>query len=154
MTDSNTLADNNIKGFERYVFCDICAFDGYPCEKVVFRYTGFRPEDEDGFAYKYTINEFENPDRIHIHRSLKQISGSSYPCILYQQQNTSPDQPILDSRLKEHFDNESCNICADCITDHSFRDARTIIDMLPELFPRFFKNCSSGSINKLQELVN
>jgi hypothetical protein len=23
MTDSNTLADNNIKGFGRYVFCDI-----------------------------------------------------------------------------------------------------------------------------------
>jgi hypothetical protein len=50
MTDKNTLADYDIKGF---VHCDICACDGYPYEKVVFRYTGFRSEDEDGFAYKY-----------------------------------------------------------------------------------------------------
>jgi hypothetical protein len=153
MTDKIILADNNIKGFGRYVFCDICAFDGYPCENVVFRYSGSRSEYEDGFAYKYTVNEFENPDRLHIHRSLKQTSGTSHPYILNQQKNTSPDQHIL-SRLKEHFDNESCKIGTDCRTNHSFRDARTIIDMLPELFPRFFKNCSSGSINKLQELVN
>jgi hypothetical protein len=151
MTDKITLADYNIKGFGRYVFCDTCAFDGYPCEKVVFRYTGFRSEDEDGFAYKYTVNEFENPDRIHIHRSLKQIPYFTYNP--YQQNNTSPDQHTLDSQLKEYFDNESCNICADCISDHSFRDARTIIDLLSELFPRFFKNCSS-SIAKLEELVN
>jgi hypothetical protein len=151
MTDKIILADNNIKGFGRYVFCDICAFDGYPCENVVFRYSGSRSEYEDGFAYKYTVNEFENPDRIHIHRSSNQISGTCYLYSPYQQQNTSHDQPVLDSRLKEHFDNESCKICTDCRTDHSFRDARTIIDLLPELFPGIFKN---SSISKLHEFVN
>jgi hypothetical protein len=137
MTDKITLSHNDIKGF---VHCDICACDGYPYEKVVFRYTGFRSEDEDGFAYKYTVNDYENPDRIHIHRSL----------IGLQQKNTSSDQPVLDSRLKEQFDNESCGIWADFIGDHSFRDAITFIDILPELFPRVFKN----SINKSKEFVN
>jgi hypothetical protein len=77
MTDNNALADDNIKGFGRYVFCDICAFDACHNEKLVFQYTAFRSEGEDGFAYKYTVNEFQNPDRIHIHRSSKQISGTS-----------------------------------------------------------------------------
>ena len=135
MTDKITLADYDIKDF---VFCDICACDGYPYEKVVFKYAGFRSEDEDGFAYKYTINEFENPDKIHIHRSY------------LQQQNTSADQPILDNRLKEQFDNESCEIWADHIGDRSFRDAITFIDMLPELFPQIFKNNISNS----KEFVN
>ena|ERR687886_460634 len=90
MTDKITLSHNDIKGF---VHCDICACDGYPYEKVVFRYTGFRSEDEDGFAYKYTVNDYENPDRIHIHRSL----------IGLQQKNTSSDQPVLDSRLKSNL---------------------------------------------------
>jgi hypothetical protein len=160
MTDKNTLADSNIKGFGRCVFCDICAFEGYPYEKVVFRYTGFRSEDEDGFAYKYTINGFQSPHRIHIHRSSKQISGTSYSYSSYQQNKTS-DQ-LLDTQLKEHqkgFDNKSCSdrICIECKTDHSFKgnfkDARTIIDLLPELFPEIFKNCSGG-ITKLQEFVN
>lgn len=131
MTDNNALEDDDIKD---YVFCDVCSFHGYPYEKVVFRCTGFRSEDEDGFAYKYDINEFENSDRIHIHRS----GGTSY----LQQHHVSPDQ---DRNLKEQFDNESCEIWAD-YSDHSFTDAITFIDMLPELFPRIF--------NKLQEFVN
>lgn len=134
MTDKTTLVDNNIKGF---LLCDICAADGYPYEKVVFIYAGFRSEDEDGFAYRYTVNEFENLDRIHIHRSLRAI----------QQHYTSPDQSILNDRLKEHFTNESCEIWMD-YSDH--RDAITFIDMLPELFPGIFKN----SIKKSQEFVN
>jgi hypothetical protein len=132
MTDNIALVDNDIKGF---VFCDICAFDGYPNEKVVFKCTGIRSEDEDGFAYKYTVNEFVNPDRIHIHRSLRGL----------QQHHTSHDP---DSHIKEHFDNESCEIWAD-YSGH--RDAITFIDMLPELFPRFFKK---NSFNKFQEFVN
>src|SRR5215217_7269883 len=115
MTDGNTLVDNNIKGFGKYVLCDICAFDGYTNEKVVFIYTGFRSEDEDRFVYKYTVNEYENPDRIHIHTSLR---GTSY-----LQKNTSADQSILNGRLKEQFDNESCDIWGDFIGDHTFRDA-------------------------------
>jgi hypothetical protein len=47
MTDKITLADYDIKDF---VFCDICAFNGYPYEKVIFRYIGFRSEDEDDIA--------------------------------------------------------------------------------------------------------
>jgi hypothetical protein len=139
MTDKITLADYDIKDF---VFCDICACDGYTYEKVVFKYAGFRSEDEDGFAYKYTVNEFENPDRIHVHRSSR---GTSY----LQQQKTL-DQPFLDNRLKEHFNNESCEIWKDFIGDHGFTDAITFIDMLPELFPRHFKN----SISKSKEFVN
>ncbi|HJT47967.1 MAG TPA: hypothetical protein VJ729_07265 [Nitrososphaeraceae archaeon] len=128
MADKITLCKPDIKDF---VFCDICAADGYLYEKVVFKYTGFRSEDEDGFAYKYAVSEFENPDRIHIHRSLRGL-----------QHHASPDH---DSHLKEHF---ACEFWEDHY-DHS--DAITFIDMLPELFPRFFKK---KSFNKLQEFVN
>jgi hypothetical protein len=137
MTDKITLADNNIKSF---VFYDICVLDVYPYEKVVFKHTGFRSEDEDGFAYKYTVSDYENPDRIHTHRSLKQISV-----------NQQDSQFILDEPLNEECDDR---ICSNCRADHSFRDVRTFIDMLPELFPGIFKNSSSDRINKLQELVN
>ena len=139
MTDSITLSESYIKDF---VFCDICACDGYPCEKVVFVCTGFRSEDEDGFAYKCNINEFENPDRTHIHRSLN-------TCTSYlPQDEASADQSIPDSRIKEHFDNESCDIWSgQARSDQSFRDAITFIDMLPELFPRVFKNKSKEFVN-------
>jgi hypothetical protein len=133
MADKIILSDNDIKGF---VFCDICAFDGYPYEKVVFKCTGFRSEDEEGFAYEYTVNAFENPDRIHVHRS-------------FQQKNTSTDQ---NSHIKEQFDSINCShcsfhrliptvcqdrICIECGDDHSFRgnfaEVITSIDLIPEL---------------------
>lgn len=56
MTD-NTLCNvkhkSSLSNIE-YCPCDICEFNGYPNEKIVFVIHGFRPENEDGFAIKFT----------------------------------------------------------------------------------------------------
>lgn len=76
--------------------------------------------------------------------------------ILYTQKVGSY-QYFLEAEEKEGFESiVFCpdRICVECENDHSFRgnfeDTRTSIDILPELFPRIFKN----NINKLQEFVN
>jgi hypothetical protein len=62
-------------------------------------------------------------------------------------------QYFLEEEEKEGFESiVSCHdrICIECENDHSFRDAITFIDMLPELFPHVFKK----SISRSQEFVN
>ena len=51
--DKSSVSDRN------YFLCDICEFNGYPNEKVVYEYDGLRLEDEEGFIYKFT--ECEHP---------------------------------------------------------------------------------------------
>lgn len=58
MTDKNTLADNNIKDFhgsQKYVYCDLCAINGYASQKVIFQFEGLRSENQDGFIYKFRV---------------------------------------------------------------------------------------------------
>jgi hypothetical protein len=39
----------------RYItHCQLCGWYGYPFEKIILDFEGFRPEEEDGFAYKFT----------------------------------------------------------------------------------------------------
>ena len=52
-----------------YCFCDICAFNGIPHEKVVFVIHGFRPENEDGFVLKFTEYDFPiQKGKVHTHK--------------------------------------------------------------------------------------
>src|SRR5437764_13931489 len=70
MTDMNILTANNNKHFDdpqEYVFCDICAYEGYPYEKIIYRFERLRSEQEEGFIYKTTIYDHDNRSRIHIH---------------------------------------------------------------------------------------
>jgi hypothetical protein len=71
MTDKDTLADNNIKDLHdspKYVYCDLCAMNGYANEKVSVEFEGFRSEYEDGFIYKFTVYDYYYPAREHIHK--------------------------------------------------------------------------------------
>ena len=57
---------------EEYYLCDICAFNGYPNEKVILVIHGFKDEEEDGFVYLFTEYQYDaiaRGDRIkHIHK--------------------------------------------------------------------------------------
>jgi len=58
MTSNNFTSDKD-KHFDHqnqeYALCNVCKSNGYPKEKVVYQFEGFRSEDEDGFIYKYTV---------------------------------------------------------------------------------------------------
>jgi hypothetical protein len=56
MTTNNIFSEDNDKSFDvkDYIFCDQCAWNGFPNEKIVRVHHGLRPEDEDGFIYDYT----------------------------------------------------------------------------------------------------
>ena len=41
-----------------HTYCDLCALNGYPNQKVVFEYEGLRPEEQDGFIYKFSVYEY------------------------------------------------------------------------------------------------
>jgi hypothetical protein len=63
--------DNN-----RYSYCDVCAFNGYPNEKVVREYEGLRSEDEDGFIYKFTDCDYPiqtSNKVVHVHKWNQEI---------------------------------------------------------------------------------
>ena len=69
------ISEDKIKSFDNgksYSYCDVCTFNGYPNEKVVYRYEGLRSEDEEGFIYKITEYEYEYPLQqrriIHVHK--------------------------------------------------------------------------------------
>jgi hypothetical protein len=35
-------------------YCQVCGWYGYPFEKIIREFDGFRSEEDDGFAYKFT----------------------------------------------------------------------------------------------------
>lgn len=52
-----------------YSLCEVCEFNGYPNEKVIYHYEGLRSEYEEGFIHKLT--EYEYPiqkRRVHVHK--------------------------------------------------------------------------------------
>jgi hypothetical protein len=54
---------------KEYSFCDVCAFNGYPHEKVVFVIHGFRTENEDGLAIKFTQYDYPlQNEKVHVHK--------------------------------------------------------------------------------------
>jgi hypothetical protein len=77
MTD-NTLCNvkhkSSLSNLE-YCPCDICEFNGYPNEKIVFVIHGFRPENEDGFAIKFTQYDYPiQKGNIHRHKFNEDIA--------------------------------------------------------------------------------
>ena len=54
-----------------YIFCDQCAWNGFPNEKIVRDFHGLRPEYEDGFIYRYTEYDYDPSGKskiIHVHK--------------------------------------------------------------------------------------
>ena len=39
--------------------CQVCGWYGYPQEKILIEFEGIRPEDEDGFVYKFTEYNYD-----------------------------------------------------------------------------------------------
>jgi hypothetical protein len=39
-------------------YCQVCEWYCYPFEKIIREFEGFRPEEEDGFAYKFTEYDY------------------------------------------------------------------------------------------------
>jgi hypothetical protein len=71
MTD-NTLCNVRHKSSpynEEFSLCDVCKLNGYPNQKVVFVIHGFRHEDEDGFAIKFTQYDYQiQNEKVHVHK--------------------------------------------------------------------------------------
>jgi hypothetical protein len=40
-------------------FCQVCDWYGYPHEKIIVEFEGFRPEEQDGFAYKFSEYDYD-----------------------------------------------------------------------------------------------
>ena len=73
MTTNNSISEGKNKSFDNgknYSYCDICTFNGYPNQKVVYEYEGLRSEDEEGFIYKFTEYEYPLQKRriVHVHK--------------------------------------------------------------------------------------
>jgi hypothetical protein len=72
---TNTFAEDNDKHFDVnaqcYIFCDQCAWNGFPYEKIVRVFHGLRPDYEDGFIYRYTEYDYDPVGKsriIHVHK--------------------------------------------------------------------------------------
>jgi hypothetical protein len=40
-------------------FCQVCSWYGYPREKIIIEFEGFRHEEEDGFVDKFTEYNYD-----------------------------------------------------------------------------------------------
>lgn len=66
--DKDKHFDVSAKG---YIFCDQCAWNGFPNEKIVRVFHGLRPEDEDGFIYRYSEHDYDPSGKSkieHVHK--------------------------------------------------------------------------------------
>lgn len=77
---TNILSEDNDKLFDVnaqcYIFCDQCACNGFPNEKIIRVHHGLRPEYEDGFIYRYTEYDYDPSDKckvIHVHKYNQKI---------------------------------------------------------------------------------
>jgi hypothetical protein len=60
MTAVDSLFETSFDRSIKYGFCDLCKLNGFPNQKVIYKFEGLRPEEQDGFIYKFTIYE-HNP---------------------------------------------------------------------------------------------
>jgi hypothetical protein len=53
-------------------YCQVCEWYGYPFEKIIREFEGFRSEEEDGFVDKYTEYDYNaetgHKNNKHIHK--------------------------------------------------------------------------------------
>jgi hypothetical protein len=88
-------SDTTCKRSEPYNFCDICAWNGYPCEEVVLENFRIRPEDEDGFIYEFDTFDYdpEGKKRIpHKHKFNQELIDLQVDAILNQQESMQQEK--------------------------------------------------------------
>jgi hypothetical protein len=82
-------SDTAYKRSEPYSYCDVCAWNGYPCEKILVENFRIKPEDEDGFIYEFDTFNYV-PDRnartLHNHKFNQELMDSYVNAILKQQE--------------------------------------------------------------------
>ena len=61
---------------ESYSFCDNCEWNGYPNEKIIRLFYGYRSEEEDAFIYEFT--EYQYPLRNHKRKHLHVFEHRQY----------------------------------------------------------------------------
>jgi hypothetical protein len=79
----------DFKESESYSYCDTCAWNGYPYEKVVLENFRIRPEDEDGFIYEFDIFNYDtdrNNRTLHKHKFNQELIDSYVNAILNKQE--------------------------------------------------------------------
>jgi hypothetical protein len=69
----NIFAEDKDKHFDvlNYIFCDQCAWNGFPNEKIIRIFHGLRPEDEDGFICRYSEYDYDPSGKSkakHVHK--------------------------------------------------------------------------------------
>ena len=77
------------KTSESYSYCDTCAWNGYPYERVVLENFRIRPEDEDGFIYEFDIFNYDidrNKRTPHNHKFNQELIDSYVNAILKKQE--------------------------------------------------------------------
>jgi hypothetical protein len=83
------------KRSEPYSCCDVCAWNGYPCKKVVLENFRIRPEDEDGFIYEFDTFDYD-PDRnkriAHKHKFNQELIDLQVNAILNQQESMQQEK--------------------------------------------------------------
>ena len=62
INDSNKDKDKSSVSDRNYFLCDICEFNGYPNEKVVYQYKGQKSEDEEGFITRFSVYDYPIQD--------------------------------------------------------------------------------------------
>jgi hypothetical protein len=68
--------------------CDICEFNGFPNERVVYQCEGLRSEDEDGFIYKYNLYDYpaaEGKKIKHVHKYNRRLIDELVDVVLGKQ---------------------------------------------------------------------
>ena len=88
-------SDTAYKRSEPYSYCDICAWNGYPCERIVLENFRIRPEDEDGFIYEFDTFDYD-PDRNkripHKHKFNQELIDLQVNAILSQQESMQQEE--------------------------------------------------------------
>jgi hypothetical protein len=87
-------ADKLPRSESRYVpFCQVCGWYGYSQEKIIREFEGFRSEDEDGFAYKFTEYDYDDETRErktkHIHKYIPKLVDEAVDFPLKMRNNGS-----------------------------------------------------------------
>jgi hypothetical protein len=56
-------------GNHNYFVCDLCALNGYPNQKIIYRCEGLRSEDEEGFIIRFAVYDYPiQAGKIHVHK--------------------------------------------------------------------------------------
>lgn len=92
MTTEKGLVELENKFFEcDYIYCDQCALNGIPNQRIALVYLGIRPVNEPGFIYIFKIYDYPigTKKRLHSHKYDNEIIGRLVDDMLSQTRGCS-----------------------------------------------------------------